>query len=344
MSAGYALTGDERFRHCAEAGIDFLENHFRDFDESGYFWSCAPDGRVVDDTKRSYGHAFVIFALAEATLAFEKPEYCDRAKRVWSDYQSSFGLSGGGYVNVANRSFEAMGDRFSQNPIMHLFEALLSLSRTTAGGEILQEALSIADFVIETLIDAKSGLLPELFDRNWSPLAETDGNSVSIGHAFEWAFLLSQAVQLGCPDRLLAPAHHFLNTGCGLGFDRERGSVVSSASLDGGSVTNAGSYWEQCEALRSMLHFARYRDRREMSHNFDCLAAFVHRYYLDDEYGGWYTSVEPEGSPSNAAKGSLWKLDYHPTTMCLEFERIIERRKQNRTGVVRSRGMHWKQG
>ena len=324
MAAGYALSGDEAYRQAAQRGIEFLETHFRDTETFGYVHSCSPDGTVIDDTKQSYGHSFVIFAYANAAGYLGRAEYANKAKEVWEEYQQGFGKKGGGFYHVTSRSFEPDDGPLSQNPIMHLFEALLALGTNSGHEDALRDAATVAEFVTGRLIDGKTGFLPELFTRSWAPLDEEDGNRVDVGHAFEWSYLLSFAVQLGLPRRYLSFAHQLLDAGRTLGFDRKRGLVFSPASLDGERVKPTNTYWEQCEALRALLHFAAYRDRPELCGDFDILAKSVRAHYVDDENGGWYTSVTPKGTPLISDKGTAWKLDYHQTSMTLELKRIVE--------------------
>lgn len=324
MAAGYARTGDQRYRTAAEKGIEFLEAHFRDSEAPGYIWSCRSDGALVDEAKHSYGHSFVIYAYANAASMLGNGEYGDRAKRVWDEYREGFGHADGGYYHVMTRNFVPSGEPLSQNPMMHLFEALVCLGSLAGHEAVLRDAGGLADFIINRLIDVKTGFLPELFNASWLPIKESDGNRVDVGHAFEWGFLLSDAVRRGLPKRFLSYAHQFLDAGLTLGFDRERGLVFSPASLDGEKVKRTNSYWEQCEALRTLFHFAALRDRPELSANFDILAGFVRAHYIDEEHGGWYTTITPKGTPSDTKKGGIYKLDYHQTSMTLELARILE--------------------
>lgn len=324
MSVGFKLTADDRYLAALEKGVEFLDRAFRDTEAGGHYWSCDSSGAVTDDSKRSYGHSFVIFALANAALSTTSDTYADLALAAWREYQEHFTNENGGFFNVASRTFEPNGESLSQNPIMHLFEALLSLGETKGNRSVLEDAMKIADFVTRTLIDIKTGFLPELFTSSWLPAKESLGNRIDVGHAFEWAFLLSRGVQLGLPKRYLQYAHQFLDSGITLGFDRERGLVFSPASLDGERVERSNHYWEQCEALRTFLHFAWYRDRGDLCSSYDRLAGFVREHYVDKEHGGWYTEISPKGTPVRPEKGSVWKIDYHPASMAIETKRIVE--------------------
>ena len=47
-----------------------------------------------------------------------------------------------------SRSFEPDGQPLSQNPIMHLFESLVSLATVPGHERVIEDATRIADFII----------------------------------------------------------------------------------------------------------------------------------------------------------------------------------------------------
>ncbi len=46
---------------------------------------------------------------------------------------------------------------------------------------------------------------------------------------------------------------------------------------------------------------------------------FARRYYVDEEFGGWYEGPFGAGEEPSRAKGNAWKLDYHVVNMCREL-------------------------
>ncbi len=67
-SALYRRLHDPRDLELARRAYAYLEASFRDRDHGGYLWRVAPDGAPYDDTKKIYGQAFCIYALAEYFL------------------------------------------------------------------------------------------------------------------------------------------------------------------------------------------------------------------------------------------------------------------------------------
>ena len=53
-------------------------NHFWDARHGGAFWRLDDAGKVMDDSKKTYGQAFYIYALTEFYRAFGNPLALDR--------------------------------------------------------------------------------------------------------------------------------------------------------------------------------------------------------------------------------------------------------------------------
>lgn len=70
FSAVHRVQPEPLFRQVAERAFDVVMNHFWDTQHGGAFWRLDGDGRVLDDSKKTYGQAFYIYALAEYCQAF----------------------------------------------------------------------------------------------------------------------------------------------------------------------------------------------------------------------------------------------------------------------------------
>lgn len=78
----------------------------------------------------------------------------------------------------------------SQNPIMHLFEAILAFGALDGMGYMFREAEKIADFVLSKLVRQDDHILPEIYTSDWMEEQAEKGRRIDIGHAFEWALSL----------------------------------------------------------------------------------------------------------------------------------------------------------
>ena len=319
MAAGYEVTGREDYIQAVRKGADFLLSHFRDEEHGGWFWAVDAEGHPVDMHKDCYGHAFVIFGLSHAGRVTGEERYLQAALETWGVVKSRFRDELGGIYRRAGRDWSGRSGH-SQNPMMHLFEALLALHDATGSQQVLDDARALAEFIFTRLYDADAGCLPEEFDELWRPLPAERGGRVDLGHQFEWAFLLSRAVAKGFPPRYLQTGRRLLEFGMAHGFDAEAGGIFSSADYSGKPRGQAKGWWQQCEHLRALMHYAAEHGQDDLWGPFEKSLAFVREHFIDSEYGGWYASAG--GGSGVGRKGSAWKVGYHTTGMYLEALRL----------------------
>jgi len=323
FAVGCELTGQAAYREAVASGTRFLLGPFRDARHGGWLYAVNLDGTPADDHKDSYGHAFALFGLSHAARVTGDAEARAGALDVWETLNTRFRDRHGGLVSRMSRDWRDLDTRRSQNPVMHTFEALLAASEVEGLGHLLDEAERVARFVFGSLV-REDGVLPELFTMAWDTLPAAEGGWTNIGHQFEWAFLLSRAVELGLPEGYLTHAERLLGHGLRLGYDGVHGGIFTGATPEGEVRSTRKGWWEQCEAIRAMLHFAVARGRDDLWEPLERTLAFVKRSFVDAEHGGWFAQAEADGQPVSAHKGSPFKLDYHQVAMCAEAIRIAD--------------------
>jgi len=333
LATGYSLTGERDFADAVRRGAGFLLEHFRDEVHGGWFHACAPDGEVLSDFKDCYGHAFVIFGLSHAYRALGDEKLLDAARETWNVVASRFADEAGGLYARLGRDWDKGAQRGrTQNPVMHMFEALLALHESARDGDSLDAARRIAEFVFGELYEPNAGYLPEHFDEKWQPLPFDKRGWVNIGHQFEWAWLLSRAVELGLDARHVEYGRRLLAWAMRFGYDRAHGGIYTWTSYEGqvtgGSTRLTASrskgWWQQAELIRALMHYGIRRGCDEVWSDFEQSLTFVKRAFLDAGHGGWYEAVEEDGSPieERTRKGSPTKVGYHVTAMHAEALRL----------------------
>ena len=307
--------GDAADAALAHRGLEALIRFFRAAD--GWHWACHPDGTVQDPTRDAYGHAFVILALATAARVFDETRYRDLALDTWAEMQPRFRDEHGGLVWHVDPDGRVLDDLRSQNPMMHTFEALLVLAPLDPSGNVRHDAHDIWRFLSARM--PSPGCLPEWYDAAWQPLRAGEHAVVEVGHAFEWAFLLSEAQALLPDGDLLAPGRELLAFGMRHGYDAAAGGIFSQVGLDGRLRAPRKGWWEQCEALRAMQRYAVRHGDTAIVEPLRRSIEFVRRHYVDDDEGGWYENPPGMGGTPSLAKGNAYKLDYHVVNLCLEL-------------------------
>jgi mannobiose 2-epimerase len=319
LGVGYELTGDAAYREAVVRGADFFLKHFHDNKYNGWYWRVSPKGEVLDDRKDTYGHAFAVFGLSHAYRVTKDPRYRRAALDTWQVIKTELRDSNGGYVTEADRAFVKRKSARTQNPIMHLFEALLVLYDATGQPAILKDAEAIEEFVVNKLYQPEKGWIPELYNAEWQPIPQDQGGHIDIGHQFEWSFLLSQAVGKGMPAGLLDIGNRLLNSAIKLGYNATTGSVYNTLGYDK-HIQDAGTgWWQQCELIRSLMRYATLHKRDDLWTQLDRALLFADRKLIDHEYGGWYPAATGEVN-----KGSVWKVGYHVTGMYSEGLKLAD--------------------
>lgn len=342
FSVGWRLTGDDHYRDAVAAGAEFLIRYFTDPEWRGWFFSVGPEGQVLDDKKDAYGHAFVIFGLAHAARALQDPKLLALARETLALVRAEFMDGYGGIVPTLSRQLVGSSNQRTQNPIMHLFEAHLAVleahqepwAEDTLRAAVVGHSISspetvaasareIGHFVHGFLSLPGSGRLPEMYDETWTELSRDRGGRIDLGHACEWAFLLSRATEMGLGEEWLPMAEALLAHGLEVG-EAPDGGLYSNEAPEGGLLRPDKGWWQQCEMLRALVHFAAWRGRDDLWPKLQRHLDFVRSEFLDPDYGGWYFTPAVGGlPPKNSAKGSVWKMDYHVVGMCEEALRVL---------------------
>jgi mannose/cellobiose epimerase-like protein (N-acyl-D-glucosamine 2-epimerase family) len=212
--------------------------------------------------------------------------------------------------------------------MMHLFEALLALHDATGSREVRNDAKALADAIFTRLYQEQGGYLPEFYDSEWKPLIAEKRGHIDLGHQFEWAFLLSRAVEKGFPKQYLKTGRRLLDFGMKHAWDPEAGGIYSRSSYDSVVVREPKMWWQQAEHLRAVSHYAALRGRSDLWPAFDKSLDFVKRNFMDSEYGGWYFDYDPARprEEKRTHKGLPTQIGYHVVGFYAEGLRLSERK------------------
>ena len=207
---------------------------------------------------------------------------------------------------------------------LHMFEALLGLYEATKSEEVWYEINSELK-AIDRLFDYNLGYLPEGYDENWKPVGNPSGNA---GHLFEWASLLSRAVELGADPKYIQLGSRNLD----LGLKSYNDAVGGLGGVNASGQPSQMLWWPQCEVIKATANYAILHGRKELWPYFHKTLDFVKKEYFDTEHGGWFAAYMP-GQPRSAQgekafyKGSVdgpeWG-SYHQTSMMYDLWRITD--------------------
>lgn len=287
---GYETTGDKHYLDTAVRGTDFLLNRFHDPVHGGFFSSVAPDGTVINANKNTYGHAFALFALSHAARVTKDEKYRAAALNAWEEINLYLRDSDGGFRPEAPRDFAPSNSLRNQNPVMHMFEALLSLIDATGDSRAVAGAQSVGNFVVYKLLQGQvdgGACIPEWYDEHWKPLPTKDkGGYIDVGHQFEWSHLLATSERRGLPPLYAGVAERLLKYGLKVGYDDIEGGVLNRVYPDG-SIDRDKYWWQQAEGLRALMVAASNSNRRDLWRRYEQTQELVKSQFIDEVHGGW---------------------------------------------------------
>ena len=344
---GYDLTRDAAYLQSVRRIADFTLANFRDTQYGGVYFSVSPDGKVVDDRKDSYGTAFTIFGLSHAARVTRDEKYRKAALAVWADMKKGLRDKAGFFKPGTTRDFSqapaptrggpmgrqgaaakapqrSTAGRNTQNPMMHLFEALLALHEATGSKEVFAEVEAHGNAMFTKLFQDKGGYLPEFYDADWKPLPASEGGHPDLGHQFEWAYLWSQAVDTGFPKQdLQLYGERLLNYGMKVAYDTENGGIFSVGDYEGNPVRAPKGLWQQCEFLRALMNWAVLHGHNELWDAFDKSLAVFKQNFMDAQYGGCFSRYYDPKTPPEESQLFKNGIDcYHVCGMYAEALRL----------------------
>jgi len=319
---------DPRIRDAAVQGIEFLRRWFWDPAYEGWFWQVQRDGTPDDMSKKTYGHAFVIYAGVEYYRAFKDPMGLQLAELTFDLIERhAKDPEHPGYVDFMDRQWapdaQNNGEVKTMNTHLHLLEALTELYMVTGKPAHQQRLREVLDVLTQKCYLPECGCCIDGFYYDWTPAREgffgERNNITSYGHNVEFAWLMQRAAQaLGLPQEpYRSIGLTLVNHAMKYGWDADAGAMLYEGPLTGAATNRVMEWWVQAESAVA-LDWA-YRTTGEGRY-MDALrrqVMWVLGKQSDPVYGGWYSTLAPNGTILNESKANVWHACYHDVRACL---------------------------
>jgi mannobiose 2-epimerase len=354
FAIGYELSGGApRYSEAVDKCAAFLLK-MHDDEYGGYFNRTTPDLKVIDDTKGGF-QSFAIFSLAHCARVTKNRQYAEAALKAYHELKAKMsdgpfisgnfkrdfsgpapGGRGGGRGQGAQsqaargpagtpepgRGFQLApgGHRFD----VHMFEAMMGLYEATKSEEVWK-TISDELGVIAKVYDYDRGYLSESYDKDWKPTGNPASNP---GHLFEWASLLSHAVELGADRKFLELGSRNLD----LGLKSYNKDVGGLGGRNAAGEPTLMLWWPQCEVIKATANYAVLHGRTDLWPVHHQTLDFVKQTYLDPEYGGWFEGYIPGKTRDEIGARAYIKgavdgpelSGYHMTSMFYDLWRITD--------------------
>jgi mannobiose 2-epimerase len=335
FSAAHRVRPQPVYREMAERAFDFVMNKFWDAQHGGAFWRLDDSGKVLDDAKKIYGHAFYIYALAEFHRAFGSHAALDRTKELFELIERhAHDAKFGGYVEVCRRDWSEggpdarlsdkdMNEKKSMNNHLHVLEAYTNLHRVWPDARVAARLRELIDIFLARILDARTKHLHHFFDEQWNVRSDT----YTFGHDIEASWLLCEAAEELHDAKLLQRIQPVAVQMADVVFNEALGAdgALGYEGKDGKIVDPGRECWPQAEALVGFLNAF------DISRDEKFLAAalrvwnFIQQNLVDRVHGEWFWRINPDGQPDQKLpKVSEWKGPYHASRACLETLRRLQ--------------------
>jgi mannobiose 2-epimerase len=328
FAAIYRFDANPKYLELAKRAYDYLNRYFWDNQFGGVFWQVDYCGQCVDDSKKIYGQAFYIYALAEYYLATKDAGALKRANEMFELIERhSFDKVNTGYFEICNRDWtiaegarlsdKDMNEKKSMNTHLHIIESYTNLYRCQHNPKVAEKILGLIDNFTRHIIDRKTFHFNHFFDELWRPKSD----SYTFGHDIEGSWLLYEAAEIlekpalkkEVADIALKMAEVVLKEG----LDKDDGLLYEGR---GGQIINSDKeWWPQAEAVVGFLNAWQLSGKEHFLQAALNSWDFIERKIVDREGGEWFMKVSRSGTPDlNDPKVSEWKCPYHNTRTCLE--------------------------
>jgi mannobiose 2-epimerase len=312
----------------ADRALDVVMNRFWDNQHGGAFWRLDGDGRVLDDSKKIYGQAFYIYALAEYYQAFGVQSALTRAQELFELIERhAHDPLHGGYIEVCQRNWsEAVGARLSDkdmnekksmNNHLHVLEAYTNLYRAWHEPRVAERLRELIQLFEQRILDARTQHFNHFFDKQWRVRSDT----CTFGHDIEGTWLLCEAAEVlgdaALLKRVQAVALRMAEIVLKEGVESDGGLCYEGK---GGKIIDRGKEcWPQAEAVIGFLNAFQLSGDVKFLEAARLTWYFIENHLVDRVHGEWFWRIAPDGSvDATLPKISEWKGPYHASRACLE--------------------------
>jgi mannose/cellobiose epimerase-like protein (N-acyl-D-glucosamine 2-epimerase family) len=285
--AGSALVGwYPQGRELAMKGLDYLLLKAKSPDgKPGYVHLLDPAGAVLDASRDTYDHAFVLLALATAYELTRDSQIRDEIEALVAFLETDLRSPHGGFLEGSSAGLPRR-----QNPHMHLFEAMIATYDATGDLAYQGRAGELFEIFVANLFDAHRQILGEYFEEDWSKIEPV---LVEPGHQAEWVWLLKGFERItGCPtgryrSQLLISALRYCDpiTGC----------LVDEGDANGNIRKATRRCWPQTEIAKAWIAQAEAGEAGAAEEARHALVRLYRHYLVHPVKGGWYDQFDRDG-------------------------------------------------
>ena len=333
FARAYNIYRNPLYLLIAKRAAQYLENHFIDEEFGGVYWSVDYKGCPIECKKQIYAQAFAIYGLSEYYAAAGYQKTLNQLQEIFQHLEQ-FAYDGvyKGFYDACHRdwsldqdmrlSAKDLNSRKSMNTNLHILEAYSNLLRVWPNSVLKDKLRELTHTLMENVIDKRTNHLKLYFDDNWRTL----NDHISYGHDIEGSWLLLEtARELQDPvilEKVKEVSIKMARTVYQEGMDSQ-GGIINDGN-NGGDTGFDREWWPQAEAMVGFLNAYQITEEEIFLDASLKVWNFVKNYFIDNEHGEWFHSVDKNGKIINCDKVEFWKCPYHNSRACFEVKKRLE--------------------
>ncbi len=334
FSAAYNTFKNTAYLKTADRAYEYIIEYFIDIEFGGAYWMLDSRGVPIEDKKKVYGHAFLIYALSEYYKAAGKKIVMDQAVSLFNIIEKHFfDEVNGGYLETAERDWSVtedmrlsavdMNEKKSMNAHLHILEAYTNLFSIWPDDGLKKQLTRLAEDFLKYIIHSDSGHFNLFFDEAWN----VKSCSISPGHDIEGSWLLWETAEIlddpGLKDKVLKAVikqAEEIYKNC----TNPDGSLMYEIHSDG-KRNSEKHWWVMSEAMVGFLNAYQLTGDTKYYEAVSGAWEYISNSLIDREYGEWfYKRGEDNSIAEDEYKISEWKGPYHNIRACLEVLKRVE--------------------
>ncbi len=300
---------------AAGSCIDFLDKHGYATDGK-LFFTVTREGRPLRMRRYVYSEAFASIAHAAYAKATGDQRYREAALRDYTTYLKHSFEPGMMTPKVSAETRPMIGLAPLMIGIVTAQELRVNLGHVELIGRSMTEWVDRFIFDIERLFwKPDLNVLMETVAPDGSIINHSDGRLLNPGHAIECAWFILHEGRLRGEKSYIQLGLKILDAMWARGWDAVRGGLLYFRDLHDKPVLEYWQdmkfWWPHCEGIIAtalayeITHEEKYAEMHAAVHDW----SFQH--FPDPEHGEWFGWLHRDGSPSQMAKGSLFKGPFH---------------------------------
>jgi N-acylglucosamine 2-epimerase len=299
---------------AARSCVEFSRKHCHS-PEGKMWFTVTREGAPLRMRRYVFSESFAAISYAAFAKATGEARAADEALTAFGRYLR-FSFEPGAMLSKYEPSRPMKGIGAHMIGLVTAQELRANLGDVSVNGRTCSEWIDADITEIERdFLKPEHAALMEVVAPDGSILDHLDGRTLNPGHAIECAWFIMHEGRYRKDQRLIALGAQILDWMWARGWDREHGGILYFTDLRGLPVQeywhDMKFWWPHCEAIIATLLAwkltgnSRYAEMHAQVHDW----SFTH--FPDREHGEWFGYLHRDGTPSQRAKGNLFKGPFH---------------------------------